>query len=48
LGGLLGRSGISRKDKNVFWPIPAASVMVHKPLDPCSCEHIWYKGYTNF
>jgi hypothetical protein len=21
--------------------------MVHKPLDPCSCEYIWYKGYTN-
>jgi len=22
--------------------------MVHKSLDPCSCEHLWYKRNTNF
>jgi hypothetical protein len=22
--------------------------MVHKFVDPCSREHIWYKGNTNF
>ena len=24
------------------------SLMVHKFVDPCRCEHIWYKGYSNF
>ena len=28
--------------------IPAAPVMVHKSLDPCRGEHLWYKGYTDF
>ena len=26
----------------------AAPVMVHKFMDPCRGEYLWYKGYTNF
>ena len=36
------------KDKNVFWTVPAAAVMVHKFVDPCRREYIWYKGHTDF
>ena len=25
----------------------AAAVMVHKFMDPCRSEHLWYKGNTN-
>ena len=33
--------------KIILRDVLAASVMVHKPLDTCSREHIWNKGYTN-
>ena len=36
------------KVKLFFEHVLAAPVMVHKPLDPCRGEYLWYKGYTNF
>ena len=36
------------KVKLFFDHVPTAPVMVHKSLDPCRGEHLWYKGYTNF
>ena len=36
------------KVKLFFEMFSPTSVMVYKPLDPCSCEHIWYKGHTDF
>ena len=36
------------KVKLFFEYVLAAPVMVHKPLDPCRGEYLWYKGYTNF
>jgi hypothetical protein len=30
--------------RDVFNSFP---VMVHKPVDPCRCEYLWYKGNTN-
>ena len=36
------------KVKLFFRDVLAAPVMVHKPLDPCRCVDLWYKGYTNF
>ena len=47
VGGLLGRSGCFCQDKRVLRPIPAAPVMVHKFMDPCRGEYLWYKGNTN-
>ena len=34
--------------KIVLRYVLAAPVMVHKSLDPCRGEYLWYKGYTNF
>jgi hypothetical protein len=45
--GLLGRSGRFCQDKRVLRSVPAAPVMVHKFVDPCRCEYLWYKGNTN-
>jgi uncharacterized ion transporter superfamily protein YfcC len=36
------------KVKLFFRHVLAAPVMVHKFMDPCRGEHLWYKGYTNF
>ena len=35
------------KVKLFFEMFSAASIMVYKFMDPCSCEYIWYKGNTN-
>ena len=34
--------------KIILRDVFAAPVMVHKPLDPCRCVDLWYKGYTDF
>ena len=36
------------KGKIILRDVLAAPVMVHKFVDPCRGEHLWYKGYTNF
>ena len=36
------------KVKLFFEHVLAAPVMVHKFMDPCRGEYLWYKGYTNF
>ena len=46
--GVLGRSWRSCKDKRVLRIVPAAPVMVHKFMDPCRGERLWYKGHTDF
>ena len=38
----------SRQGKIVFDTVPAAPIMVHKSLDPCRGEYLWYKRYTDF
>ena len=35
-------------NKIVLRDVLATPVMVHKSLDPCRGEYLWYKGYTNF
>jgi len=37
----------SAKIKEFFVTIPTAPVMVHKFVDPCRGEYLWYKGNTN-
>ena len=48
LGGRIGRSISDGQGKIVLRYVLAAPVMVHKFMDPCRGEHLWYKGYTNF
>ena len=36
------------KVKLFFRDVLAASVMVHKFVDPCRGVDLWYKGYTDF
>ena len=33
--------------KIIFRDVLAAAVMVHKFVDSCRGEHLWYKGHTN-
>ena len=44
----IGRPNCDGQGKIVLRDVLAAPVMVHKPLDTCRGEHLWYKGYTNF
>ena len=44
----IGRPNCDGQGKIVLRDVLAAPVMVHKPLDPCRGEYLWYKGYTNF
>ena len=36
------------KVKLFFDMFSAAPIMVHKFMDPCRGEYLWYKGYTDF
>jgi hypothetical protein len=47
LGGRIGRSGSDGQGKIVFRHVLAASELVHKFVDPCRGEYLWYKGNTN-
>ena len=42
------RSRSDGQGKIVLRDVLTAPVMVHKPLDTCRREYLWYKGYTNF
>ena len=42
------RSDSNGQSKMFLRTFCGTSGMVYKFVDPCSCEHIWYKGYTNF
>ena len=44
----IGRPNCYGQGKIVFRDVLAAPVMVHKSLDPCRGEYLWYKGHTNF
>jgi len=48
LGSRIGRSIGYGQGKIVLRHVLAAPVMVHKFMDTCRGEYLWYKGYTNF
>jgi len=48
LGSRIRRSISYGQSKIVLRHVLSAPVMVHKFVDPCRCEHIWYKGNSNF
>ena len=47
LGSRIRRSIRYGQGKILFRYVLAAPVMVHKFMDPCGREYLWYKGNTN-
>ena len=47
LGSHIGRPDRDGQSKIVLRHVLAAPVMVHKFVDPCRGEYLWYKGDSN-